>query len=371
MIFSAFSRLFSLLAPRGNSRWPGLLWPLVVACVVTMSPAAAAESEEGDDLLELSLEDLANVSLASSIALGLHHTHPKGQFMLGYTYHAMRMEGIRIGTRDVSVDDVFAEGFAVAPIHMHMRMHMFEFMYGLGENTTAMVMLPVPHWIMHNRTAAGTEFETKSSGIGDVSVSVLHTVFQSYPHRVHGSVGLSLPTGSIDERADTPMAQDQRLPYPMQLGSGSVDPLVGLTYLGALSKWSWGVNTNLVLRTSTNDNGYRLGRKFQMQTWVARRWSDSFSSFLRVDWTDRGPVKGADPELDPTMAPTADPARQQGHVVLLRLGANLYFSQSESRSVRISLEVGAPVYQDLAGPQLKNELFSSIALQWVPGWGRK
>ena len=63
-------------------------------------------------------------------------------------------------------------------------------------------------------------------------------------HKLHLNAGLSLPTGDIDEEDDvlapTGMRPTLRLPYAMQLGTGTWDLLPGLTYNGNHHQWGWG-----------------------------------------------------------------------------------------------------------------------------------
>ena len=49
-------------------------------------------------------------------------------------------------------------------------------------------------------------------------------------HKFHLNLGVSLLTGSTDERDDTPALANALLPYTMQLGSGTFDVLTGATY---------------------------------------------------------------------------------------------------------------------------------------------
>ena len=65
-------------------------------------------------------------------------------------------------------------------------------------------------------------------------------------HHLHANVGLSFPTGSINERDKNPMSMGNnvRLPYPMQNGSGTYDFLPGLTYIGKQEVWSWGAQAS-------------------------------------------------------------------------------------------------------------------------------
>ncbi len=58
------------------------------------------------------------------------------------------------------------------------------------------------------------------------------------------------------------MMSNAPLAYPMQLGSGTWDPEIGLTYLGQSSLLSWGWQANYKLRTGKNDNASRLGNTF-------------------------------------------------------------------------------------------------------------
>jgi hypothetical protein len=58
-------------------------------------------------------------------------------------------------------------------------------------------------------------------------------------------LGLSIPTGSINEKnSNHPVAirKDELLPYGMQLGTGTFDPIIGLLYQGSSSPLWWGVN---------------------------------------------------------------------------------------------------------------------------------
>lgn len=59
------------------------------------------------------------------------------------------------------------------------------------------------------------------------------------------------------------------LPYPMQIGSGTVDGLLAGTYLWQTDNFSGGNQVNLTLRTGTNDRDYRLGNNYNLENWVA------------------------------------------------------------------------------------------------------
>ena len=327
--------------------------------------SSSVYAEIFDELLDLSLEELAEVSLVSSIALGQHHTHPKGEFMVGYTFQTMEMDGNRTNTRDISTADVFMQGYMVAPTNMQMRMHMIEFMYGVTDDLAIMTMFPYRELSMDHLTMSGGTFSSSSSGIGDTTVSLMYTFFQRYPHRAHLSFGMNLPTGSIDERGSTPMAADQRLPYSMQLGSGTYDPLLGAAYIGALGSWSWGLDGGWLIRTETNKHGYSLGTKYEANAWVAKRFTDVFSSFVRLEAFTQEDIDGADPELNAATVPTADPTLRGGDNARLKIGASFSISEGALRGSRFLVEFGLPVYRRLRGPQLEFDWSVAIGFQWA------
>ena len=66
-------------------------------------------------------------------------------------------------------------------------------------------------------------------------------------------------------------------------------------------------------------------------------------------------ILGGDSRLDPAAVPTADPARQGGRRLSLLVGANLSAPGGPLRGHRVALELGAPLYQSLDGPQLESD----------------
>ena len=119
---------------------------------------------------------------------------------------------------------------------MSMEMNMAMLMYAPSDYLTLMATAPYIKKEMDHETTAGVRFTTRSEGIGDIEVKGIYT-FYGEPddkHRLMFAGGFSFPTGSIDRKdiQANPAQGQQKLPYPMQLGSGTVDFLPGLTYLG-------------------------------------------------------------------------------------------------------------------------------------------
>jgi len=295
------------------------------------------------------------------------HTHHAGGFMFTYKYMYMNMDGMRIGTNGVSSQRVL-EDFMVTPTDMDMQMHMFGGMWAPTDFLTLMTSIPYVKKSMNHLTRSGVRFNTESEGLGDIKITGLIKVYDGHDQRIHLNAGLSLPTGSINKKADTPAGPNQQLPYPMQLGSGTVDLLPGITYLGQQRLFSWGAQVSGTVRLGTNDRNYTLGDRLDATAWGAWDWFDWVSTSARFDWQSWGNIDGADPALNPDMVPTADPNLQGGDRLDLLFGMNFYVPEGPIliKGQRLAVEFGFPIYQDLDGPQLETDWV--LWLGWQYAW---
>ena len=340
----------------------------------------AEENDSGKDPKEVSLEELMSVRLVAASVLGIHHTHPTGEWMVSYRYMPMRMAGNLVGTRRVSASEVLQD-YMVAPTDMDMNMHMFGLMYAPTDKLTLMGMVPYSRLSMNHVTRMGSGFTTQSEGLGDIQVSALYTFERREHDLLHFDIGVSLPTGSIDERDDTPAGSNQRLPYPMQLGSGTFDPKIGVTYLGALNDWSWGAHTEGIFRVGENSNHYVLGNRYVLEGWGSYRWNRWLSSSVRTTGTFWEHIHGEDDSLNPmmvptadqedhslnpVMVPTADPDLQAGSRLDLSLGLNFFVASHKFFGNRLAVEFTVPLYQSLEGPQLARDW--ALSLGWQYFW---
>ncbi len=347
---------------------------LVVMAVLLSwtSPARGQQSQRGQpqqpqrDLTNLTLEELMAMNVLFVNVLGTH-THLAGEWMIGYKFMFMRMDGNRDGTAQLTADQVLLD-FPVTPTDMNMGMHMLEVMYAPSDELTLMAMLPVNQISMDHVTRSGVEFTTDSQGIGDVALSALYTFYgdvRQDQHRFLLNAGVSLPTGSIDERDDTPAGADQPLPYPMQLGSGTVDLLPGLTYLGESEDWAWMAQGKGTIRLGKNDADYRLGNQARFSAWGARKLSDWSSLSALIEGRTWGNIDGADLRLNPAIVPTADPDRRGGKRLDFGVGLNFYAPEGIAEGNRAAIEVGFPLYQSLDGPQLETDWHVTVVWNWT------
>ncbi len=315
------------------------------------------------------------------------HMHRKGEWMFSYRYMRMDMDGNRIGTRDVTPEEIATTvpnrffgapmqppTLRVVPTRMTMDMHMFGAMYAPTNDLTLMAMVNYIRKEMDHvtfRGPAGTirrgEFTTATEGIGDTKIGGLYRLYDDAVHHFHLNLGVSIPTGSITERdtvlAPTGATPNLRLPYPMQLGSGTFDLLPGLTYTGKKGNFSWGAQYMADIRLEDeNDEGYALGDKHAATAWVGYRFSDWASGSFRVKAMTQDSISGIDPNI---VAPvqTANPEFQGGERVDLLWGVNLLAPQGALKGHRLAVEFGLPVYQDLNGPQLETDWTLNVGWQ--------
>ncbi|MBN66073.1 MAG: hypothetical protein CMM94_00690 [Rickettsiales bacterium] len=293
------------------------------------------------------------------------HMHKEGEWMTSYRYSSMMMDGNRDGTDRLSESEVLSN-YMVAPQEMRMEMHMFGLMYGVSDDFTAMVMAPYVRKQMDHVTRMGMQFSTETKGLGDVKLGGMYRLNDVDDRDVfHLNFNVSLPTGSIDERGATPMNANAKLPYPMQLGSGTFDPMLGLTYVHNMDGWSLGGQADATFRLYDNSEDYHLGNSYHATTWLARNLNEYLSVSARLDGTHWEDIDGADPELNPMMIATADPALRGGTRVDALVGVNLLAQDGGLKDHRLAFEFGVPVYQDLDGPQLETDYRLTLGWQYA------
>ena len=314
------------------------------------------------------------------------HVHKKGEWMMSFRTMRMSMHGNRNGTSSLSPEDIVQtqkNAFAampmqpanlrVVPTKMNMEMQMLGAMYAPTDRVTLMAMTSYKNTEMDHLTFMGGigvqrlgTFTTETSGLGDTQVSALFQLGSGIDASWHGTLGVSLPTGDNEEIDEilTPMniRPTVRLPYPMQLGSGSFDLISGLTYSNHSAKLGWGSQWRSVLRVKDNSDNYRLGDEHQLSTWGSYMVAPSVSLSGRLTYMHKGNIRGKDALI---MAPvqTADPNRHKRQRLDAGMGANWILS---NENYRLGLELTVPVWQRLSGPQMETDWGLSLGLQWSP-----
>lgn len=309
------------------------------------------------------------------------HRHGEGEWMVSYRFMHMDMGGVQIGTDDADPDTIVTtipNRFAgqpgqpptlrIVPTDMRMDMHMVGVMYGLSDSITLMAMGSYHTREMDHITYQGGmgttqlgEFRTAPEGIGDVKLAALVGLTDD----VHLNLGVSIPTGSNTETGEalTPMGMTVpvRLPYPMQLGSGTFDLEPGITWRGQSEAWGWGAQVKGTIRTGS-DEGYSLGDRGMATAWLARSLVQGVAASMRIEAQTVGRIDGIDPAIIGPVQ-TANPDFSGGETVEVYAGVNTVFTHGPLASWRLGAEVGVPLVQDLNGPQMPRDWTMTIGLQ--------
>ena len=292
------------------------------------------------------------------------HTHKKGEIMFSYRAMLMGMDGLLTGTDDVARTET---GYNINPETMTMQMHMLGAMYAPSDRITLMLMFNYLSNSMdlHNNMM-DADFTTESSGFGDIKLGAILNVLDYNNHKVYANASLSFPTGDIETRDDTPMGDNSILGYNMHLGSGTIDPSMGGTYTGHKGIFGWGAQSMFTFRVGLNDKGYGLGEKAEATAWGSVRAADFISFSTRLKYTYTGGITGSHADVTTMMVgmmPLFDPNNSGRKQLDLNFGSNLVIKAVDG--LRVGLEVGLPVYQDVNGVQMKNTLAGTIGVQYA------
>lgn len=284
----------------------------------------------------------------------------EGALQFSYRYVREDFEGLQDGRSEIPDEDVFDEGFERLPTKLVREQHLFTALYGYSDSLSLLMSIPWMSNSMDFETEAGEAFDARTIGLGDVVLTGLYELRDKEEGSVHLNLSVSVPTGSHDERDVLPGSGENsvKLPYPLQLSSGTVDVTPGVTYVHLADQTSWGAQGRVTLRPTENSDDYALGNEAFATAWVSRQFKEDLSGSLRVEWAHAEDYRGQDPALDPSADPSQDPDAQGGDYVKLMLGVNY----SHMGGHRFGAEVGGPLFQDLNGPQLESDIV------YLVGW---
>jgi len=312
------------------------------------------------------------------------------EFRFKLTPSLMHMDGLRDGTSSVSASSLLgvpADGvYMAAPESMDMTMLGLSAGYSFTDDLFAglMFMWMDKRMDMKFNTAmkgltGQPGYTMKSAGMGDTMLMAKVRLFADDPliprRQASLLVGLSLPTGSIDEKNDSHPVAGRRaelLPYGMQLGSGTFDPTLGLLYQGSSSPWWWGGNLTGTWRLYDNARDYRLGDRYALDGYLMRQFRPDALVQVQLNAEHRDDIDGVMdayasgdsgrantvPHPNAPMTPLWETDHYGGTKVYATAGV-----QWQPRQLHIlDLSFQVPVYQDLNGPQLEDDW--RVMLTW-------
>jgi len=310
---------------------------------------------------------------------GIPETH---EFRFKVSQMFMEMGPLRDGTTDLNLGSVLgpANGttFPAVPRKMLMSMTMFGGAYSFTDDFALMAMTSVKaNWmemefISPLAALAGgrTGFTMKSGGLADTRLIGKYRIFKNDnlapTQQVSLLFGASIPTGNIDEvfsNSPVPGQNGQLLPFKMQLGSGTVDPIFGVAYQGASDPLWYGANLWWINRFYDNANGYHQGDEVHLDMYTMYQFHENFVAEFQLNgfWEGRyseepdigkaGQGHFGNNPANNFVSPLFDPNNYGG--TKLNVTAGLQWQPFPLNIIEINGSV--PVYQNLNGPQLGEE----------------
>ena len=253
-----------------------------------------------------------------------------------------------------------------APDSLSMDMHMFGGLYAPSDYLTLMLMGSYNNKEMTTQRmpmAGGNKFDVNSSGFGDVRLTFLSKIQDSKKWKNHVGLGMSFPTGSLNERDVTPMSNNASLGYAMQNGTGTYDGFLLINNLNELGKFKVGEQFFFKLPVSgKNDYGYKYGKDIALNLWISYRFFQYFSGSLKINYQYKGEMKGFDNEMNKRMSPAMDSKNQGFNKVNLGIGLNFVNNSQYLKNNRLAVEFLVPIYRDYKGIQMADSF--SFVLGW-------
>lgn len=315
---------------------------------------------------------------------GVYAFPEKGQFVTGIVAQNHKFSGLVQGSDDVSAETAVTTapnpffGDPMQPPTLRV----------VPDSAEANVLLPFVNYTLNEKFALvglaplvkkETVLETfqggggtnslgttkvSSQGLGDVKFGFLYKAYNeaNRKHNILIDAVISAPTGSIKEEDKklTPMNTmvTTRLPYGMQLGSGTWDALFGLAYWGKKEKVGWGAQYLATIPLENeNSEGWSYGDKHEVTAWASYEWKPTFVSSARLRYETQGEIEGSDAKIyGPGLG--ANPDNYGGTRTEALFGVNWMYKPARN----LGLEIALPLAEDRNGIQASHQ--RSIMISW-------
>jgi hypothetical protein len=296
-----------------------------------------------------------------------HMLSNAGDFMLGVRYaYARRAGDVKRGTRKADDAEIGTEGCdgtpcTTAPDEMNMNMVMLDLMVAPTDWLTLAVMPSFVDMDMDLRTLAGAAPDVHhvhghtTGGVGDLQLLALGELLEVPGHRIHAGLGVSAPTGDVDEKRRRSHQESPGFThYGMQLGSGTWDLLPSLTYAGHAGRFFWGAQASGIVRLEhRNESGYALGDVFETTAWGGYGFARWLAASARFAFATEGEIRGRYDGPRDESGPMDFRENYGGRRFDVGFGLDAHVPAGLLSGNRLRVEWLQPVYDDFEGYQLE------------------
>ena len=339
--------------------------------VISTGTALATPS----DLADLSMQDLMRLNIRDE---SLSEDGFRERWSVEYSYRQLRIDGYQMGNNSVGLMDIlFTPGevrtdrnFPVVPTKSTQEVHSFDVGYRVNDKLKLSLSVPlVRQDTDHISSVMGFDaFNVASSGIGDISLLSTWYVPISDSSAWQFSGGISVPTGSIDEMGDTPRAgvgTIEQLPFTKQLGTGTWDLPLSLSYLQNHGPWDFGTQLTARIHLGKNDRDYHLGNRYGINIWAQYFTQSFFHPGVKLAWQHIDAIDGTDVDLlmtgqFPFSNAISNPSFFGGNNINFSLLMKVCNAETNCKKYA-DLEFTKPVYRNMTGIQPKEDYQFSIS----------
>lgn len=165
------------------------------------------------------------------------------------------------------------DGEIVAPTQNFVKAHTLGVSYKVLPQVALKISLPYSDKTADIISTIYPNFRLIAKGFGDVNLSSNFQVISIGKEKFYIDLALSLPTGSVTKKNDTPFGKDQLLPFALQPGSGTYDIGVKTIYANSHDEWSWGGQLSSLTRIGKNERGFSLGDRYGFNIWAGHNFA--------------------------------------------------------------------------------------------------
>jgi len=297
------------------------------------------------------------------------HMHKKDEFMVSYRYMFMGMDGYQSGSSSSNYTEArknpLGGNYMTVPEEMDMKMHMIGAMYAIDDDITLMIMGSYIDNEMKVKKHMNKATKTlESSGWGDTKFTALKNLHHDRNFKLHGSLGLSLPTGSITKKDVMFKTTEETLGYNMQLGSGTYDLLPAFTAVLLEEEYSFGAQISSVFRIGQNSKDYALGDIYKANIWFAVPFNEDKTSIsIASQYKYQDKIEGSHKDIKTIMSFAQDRESSGGKAIDVSVGLNHIFT--DLNNVRLSIEYIMPTYNDVNSVQLDRDNSVMLGIQYA------
>ncbi|MFC1575816.1 hypothetical protein ACFL5A_04150 [Gemmatimonadota bacterium] len=303
----------------------------------------------------------------------------EGELDVAVRYLNLRMNSVGYGTDSLTVSQVWAAGYTVAPSTLVTSGFAVDLMYGVNDRLTVTASGSFARKKMEQWTASSANpgvymfNQTESSGLMDIKLTGIYTAYEGTSARAYVLGGFSIPVGATDAKANAADPDnlagefvEVQLPYQQQLGSGTFDFLPGFNVAVQNEKATLGLQGKAVLHLGENSRGWSMGNTFTGNLWAgfaAADWAAVTIGFQYLKWGD---IDGEDEDVDFLSTVYWNPAYvsyQKGWRLDLPLGVNFFMPENSFfAGQQLAIDFLIPIHQDLDQPQFRAD--NSIVVTW-------